>query len=71
MPGVTEAGAIGEIASGVGLPLNVMLRPGLPALEELEALGVRRLSAGADLAEAVFAHAGALAGAFLRDGRAG
>jgi len=70
VPGLTEAGAIGDIASAVGLPLNVMLRPGLPTLEELEALGVRRLSAGADLPEAVFAHIGALAGAFLQDGRA-
>ncbi|BDU16898.1 isocitrate lyase/PEP mutase family protein [Lysobacter auxotrophicus] len=70
VPGLTDAGAIREIASGAGLPLNVMLRPGLPALEELEALGVRRLSAGSDLAEAVFAHVGALAGAFLQDGRA-
>jgi len=70
VPGLTEAGAIGEIASGAGLPLNVMLRPGLPALEELDVLGVRRLSAGSDIAEAVFAHVGALAGAFLRDGHA-
>ena len=69
VPGVTEAGAIGDIASAAGLPLNVMLRPGLPALEEMEVLGVRRLSAGSDIAEAVFAHVGALARAFLQDGR--
>lgn len=71
VPGLTEAVAIRAIASGTPLPLNVMLRPALPPLTELEALGVRRLSAGSDLAEAVFAHVGALAGAFLRDGRAG
>ena len=71
VPGLTEADAIRAIASGTPLPLNVMLRPALPPLEELEALGVRRLSAGSDLAEAMFAHVGALAGAFLRDGRAG
>lgn len=70
VPGVTAADAIRDIAAGTALPLNVMLRPSLPPLAELEALGVRRLSAGADLAEAVFAHVGALAGAFLRDGRA-
>ena len=69
VPGVTQADAIGQIASSAGLPLNVMLRPDLPALAELETLGVRRLSAGSDLAEAVFAHVGALAGAFLQDGR--
>jgi 2-methylisocitrate lyase-like PEP mutase family enzyme len=70
VPGLTDADAIRAIASGTPLPLNVMLRPSLPPLDELEALGVRRLSAGSDLAEAVFAHVGALAGAFLRDGRA-
>lgn len=70
VPGVTEASAIRDIAAGTALPLNVMLRPSLPPLAELEALGVRRLSAGSDLAEAVFAHVGALASAFLGDGRA-
>lgn len=70
VPGVTDADAIRAIASGTALPLNVMLRPSLPPLEQLEALGVRRLSAGSDLAEAVFAHVGQLAEAFLRDGRA-
>jgi len=70
VPGLVESGAIRDIAAGAGLPLNVMLRPSLPALAELEALGVRRLSAGSDLAEAVFAHVGQLAGSFLQDGRA-
>ena len=71
VPGLVDAGAIRAIAAGAGLPLNVMLRPALPALDELEALGVRRLSAGSDLAEAVFAQVGEMAGAFLREGRAG
>jgi 2-methylisocitrate lyase-like PEP mutase family enzyme len=70
VPGVTEAAQIGAIASGTPLPLNVMLRPALPALDALEALGVRRLSAGADLPEAVFAYVGELARGFLHDGRA-
>ncbi|MBU8977999.1 MULTISPECIES: isocitrate lyase/phosphoenolpyruvate mutase family protein [unclassified Lysobacter] len=70
VPGLTEAGDIADIARGAGLPLNVMLRPQLPALPELETLGVRRLSAGSHLAEAVFAQVGKLAGAFLQDGRA-
>ena len=70
VPGLTEAAAIRAIATGTALPLNVMLRPTLPPLDELEALGVRRLSAGSDLAEAVFAHVGQLAGTFLQHGRA-
>ena len=53
------------------LPAPPAVEPlALPALEELEALGVRRLSAGSDLAQAAFAHVGALAGAFLQDGHA-
>ncbi|HEY0503855.1 MAG TPA: isocitrate lyase/phosphoenolpyruvate mutase family protein, partial [Lysobacter sp.] len=68
--GLVDAAQIREIAAGARLPLNVMLRPQLPALDELEALGVRRLSAGSDLAEAGFAHLGRLAAAFLQDGRA-
>jgi 2-methylisocitrate lyase-like PEP mutase family enzyme len=70
VPGLTATREIREIAAGTSLPLNVMLRPSLPPLDELEALGVRRLSAGSDLAEAVFAHVAELAGTFLQHGRA-
>jgi 2-methylisocitrate lyase-like PEP mutase family enzyme len=70
VPGLAEAAEIRAIAAHAGLPLNVLLRPTLPPLAELEALGVRRLSAGSDLAEAMFAHAANLARGFLRDGRA-
>lgn len=68
VPGLTEAAAIREIAGTAGLPLNVMLRPSLPPLAELEALGVRRLSAGSDLAEATFAHIAELVASFLDHG---
>jgi 2-methylisocitrate lyase-like PEP mutase family enzyme len=68
VPGVTEPSEIEAIASAAGLPLNVLARPGLPAVSELEALGVRRLSAGSTIAEAVFATAAARATAFLRAG---
>lgn len=70
VPGLVEAEAIRAIAASAGLPLNVMLRPSLPDIAELETLGVRRLSSGSDLAEAVFAHVAQLATSFLRDGRA-
>lgn len=68
VPGLVDAAQIREIAAGAGLPLNVMLRPELPALADLESLGVRRLSAGSDLAQAGFAHLQQFAGAFLQDG---
>lgn len=70
VPGLVDAAQIRDIAAGAGLPLNVMLRPELPALDELQQLGVRRLSAGSDLAQAGFAHLQQLAGAFLHDGHA-
>lgn len=68
VPGLTDAGAIREIASAVGLPLNVLARPGLPPASELEALGVRRLSAGSWLASAALATVASRAAAFLREG---
>lgn len=68
VPGVTDASEIKTIASAARLPLNVLARPGLPTASDLEALGVRRLSAGSTIAEAVFANAAARATAFLRAG---
>ena len=71
VPGLVDAEEIRAIAAGTPLPLNVMLRPALPPLEKLEALGVRRLSAGSDLAEAAFGQLAELAAGFLQSGRAG
>lgn len=68
VPGVTDASAIRAIASAVGLPLNVLARPGLPPASELEALGVRRLSAGSWLASAALATVASRASEFLRTG---
>lgn len=68
VPGVTDAAEIRAISEGSGLPLNVLAVSGLPAAAELEALGVRRLSAGSGLAGAAFARTASLAAAFLRTG---
>ena len=68
VPGVTDASDIRAIASRVELPLNVLARPGVPPASELEALGVRRLSAGSWLASAALATVASRAAAFLRDG---
>ena len=67
-PGIFASEDIRAVAEGCGLPLNVMARPGLPPVPELAALGVRRLSAGADLAESLFGRLKALAAPFLEDG---
>lgn len=67
-PGLTDRSAIGAIAGGTGLPLNVMAVPGLPAAAELATLGVRRLSSGSALPQYLWGRVAALAGAFLADG---
>ncbi|MDQ5873446.1 MAG: isocitrate lyase/phosphoenolpyruvate mutase family protein [Acidobacteriota bacterium] len=68
VPGVTDASDIRAIASAVRLPLNVLARPGLPPAPELQALGVRRLSAGSWIAAAAFARTALRASEFLRAG---
>ena len=68
VPGLVDATAIRTIASAVKLPLNVLARTGLPAAAELAALGVRRLSAGAGLAEIMYGRIASLAADFLRTG---
>ncbi|HMG33993.1 MAG TPA: isocitrate lyase/phosphoenolpyruvate mutase family protein [Blastocatellia bacterium] len=54
VPLVAEPGAIREIASAAGLPLNVLVMATLPSPDELRKLGVRRLSAGSAIAQAVY-----------------
>ena len=68
VPGIVEQEEIAAIAREVTLPLNVMSAEGLAPPEELAKVGVRRLSAGSAIAEAVWGRARALAAGFLRDG---
>lgn len=69
VPKVVDDAAIRTIAASIGLPLNVLAWPGLPAASELAALGVRRLSAGSALAQLAFGRTAASAAAFLHTGR--
>jgi 2-methylisocitrate lyase-like PEP mutase family enzyme len=71
VPALIDAAQIRAIAAAVRLPLNVLVWPGLPAASELQALGVRRLSAGSWIASAAFAQAASRAAAFLRTGDPG
>lgn len=68
VPGLTDAAQIREVAAGAGLPLNVMARPGLAPLAELQALGAKRLSAATAVFNAAMAAAVAAAEDFLRRG---
>jgi 2-methylisocitrate lyase-like PEP mutase family enzyme len=68
VPGVVDPADIRSITSAAQMPLNVMARSGLPPAAALQALGVRRLSSGGDLAEAAFGRVASLAKAFLQSG---
>ena len=69
VPALIDREDIRAIASAARLPLNVMVRPGIAPSAELCALGIRRLSAGAAIAQVVWGRTAALAGAFLKEGR--
>jgi 2-methylisocitrate lyase-like PEP mutase family enzyme len=66
--GVTAVADIEALVAGQPLPLNVMARPALPGLAELQRLGVRRISAGSAIAEAAWGRAQRAAAGFLADG---
>ncbi|RYZ35161.1 MAG: isocitrate lyase/phosphoenolpyruvate mutase family protein [Myxococcaceae bacterium] len=68
VPGATLAADLQALTRGTPLPVNAMARPDLPNVPELQRLGVRRLSAGSAIAQALWGRAGALATAFLREG---
>jgi 2-methylisocitrate lyase-like PEP mutase family enzyme len=66
VPGLAQGVAIAAIAGAINpLPLNIMLVPGLPSVEVLYEQGVRRLSAGAAIAEAALGCVNQLAAHFL------
>lgn len=54
MPGLTAPAEIEVVVREAGLPLNLMIRPGLAPADELRRRGVRRLSAGTSLSLAMF-----------------
>jgi 2-methylisocitrate lyase-like PEP mutase family enzyme len=71
VPGICKVEEIQAVVAGVGLPVNVMDWPGVPAADELHKLGVRRLSAGSGIPQALWAAAADMARSFLATGRAG
>jgi 2-methylisocitrate lyase-like PEP mutase family enzyme len=68
VPKVVDPAEIQTLALAVGLPLNVLAWPQLPAARELAALGVRRLSAGSALAQSALNCVATAAAAFLESG---
>jgi 2-methylisocitrate lyase-like PEP mutase family enzyme len=57
--------AIAELARTIDGPVNVLAVPGMPAPDELESLGVARLTWGSGLANLAYAEAARVAAAAL------
>lgn len=68
-PGIIDAADIAAVVAGIRLPLNVMARPAMMPAAQLQALGVRRYSAGSGISEAVFGLAQAMMREFVASGR--
>jgi 2-methylisocitrate lyase-like PEP mutase family enzyme len=53
-PGLTDLEDIATVVLEVGVPLNVLLMPGGPTIDQLADVGVRRVSTGGALAWAAY-----------------
>jgi len=69
VPAASAPEDLRELVGGTELPVNVMVVPELPAVAELAALGVRRVSAGGALAQAACGLTRKAAMQFLTAGR--
>ena len=69
--GIVKPDEIAAVVAGTGLPVNVMDWPGVPSAEVLRQLGVRRLSAGSGIPQALWAVAAGMGKDFLATGNAG
>ncbi|MCK7593495.1 isocitrate lyase/PEP mutase family protein [Pseudomarimonas salicorniae] len=68
VPGLIDASDIKLITDAAKLPLNVMALPGLPSLERLLGLGVRRLTAGPALLQRLWSSMAELIEEFNQQG---
>jgi len=46
LPGLASVDEVRSLAPAIGMPLNLMVLPGMPAIEQLHAAGARRFSVG-------------------------
>jgi 2-methylisocitrate lyase-like PEP mutase family enzyme len=53
-PRLSDLDQIAEVVTTVAVPVNVLALPNAPALSELAAVGVRRISTGSRLASAAY-----------------
>lgn len=66
VPGLADADAARRIADAVPLALNVMAVPGMPSVDALRAVGVRRISVGPGVFKQAFSVGRDAVEAFLR-----
>jgi 2-methylisocitrate lyase-like PEP mutase family enzyme len=71
VPGPSDPDLIGRLADEIKLPLNIMLLPNLAKAEQLQALGVRRVSSATAPFRQAYANLANATVAFLADGDAG
>lgn len=71
LPAIHKPDDIRAVVAAVDVPLNVMALPGIANAEQLGELGVRRLSAGSAVSQAVWAKVEELSQDFLRTGYLG
>jgi 2-methylisocitrate lyase-like PEP mutase family enzyme len=69
VPAISASDDIRQVVANVDLPINVMAVSGLPPARELQALGVKRLSAGSGLAQLAMADLLHRGKEFLDEGR--
>jgi len=67
VPCITNKKDIAEVVKATTLPINVMCMPELPDFEELQSLGVKRISMGPFLFNKAYDNAGTLSKEIIRD----
>jgi 2-methylisocitrate lyase-like PEP mutase family enzyme len=70
-PGITEPDDIEAVVAAVDRPVNVLAKPGVPAVAELGKLGVRRVSVGGAFAMAAYGALAQAANELLHEGTYG
>ena len=68
VPGTGDLDVIGRVTAALDAPVNVLVGPGSPSVTELQAVGVRRVSAGSSIAGAVHGHVARAARQMLQQG---
>ena len=68
VPALAEPTQISRVTAGTVLPVNLLAWPGLPKVNELAKLGVRRLSAGSGIPQIAWQQVAHLAETFFAEG---